>query len=173
MRKAVFLDRDGVINEPVIIEGKPYPPSSIEEFRLISGLIDGINRLQQNGYLIIVVTNQPDVARGKVSAESVEIMHDFLKKATKIDEIICCFHDDTDNCKCRKPKPGMLLDAAERWNIDLSESFMVGDRWKDIEAGKVAGVTTCLIDYQYDEKWVKPDIVCTDFKNTVDFILNT
>ena len=111
-----------------------------------------ILQLRNFGFFCIVITNQPDVARGKTSIKTVESMNQFLLKRLAIHEIISCYHDDHENCNCRKPKPGSLIAAALKYNIDLSKSFMVGDRWRDIEAGQNAGCKTFFIDYQYNEK---------------------
>ena len=112
-----------------------------------------LNTLHNLNWLLIVVTNQPDVARGFVDIEEVKKIHDFLlEEFPVIDDIRCCMHDEGDGCDCRKPFPGMLLQAAQKFEINLAESFMVGDRWRDIEAGKNAGCKTIYIDYGYDEK---------------------
>ena len=152
MLKAVFLDRDGVINKASVIDGKPYPPRNLDELELIPGVDQAILQLRDRGYFCIVVTNQPDVARGKTSKEIVESINQFLIRHLAIHEIISCYHDDHENCDCRKPKPGSLLKAALKYNIDLNKSFMVGDRWRDIEAGQNAGCKTFFIDYGYAEK---------------------
>jgi D-glycero-D-manno-heptose 1,7-bisphosphate phosphatase len=150
-RRAVFLDRDGVINRAIVREGKPYPPQTIDELEILPGVSEALAQLREGGYLLIVVTNQPDVARGTQSREAVEAMHTALKAQLALDKISACYHDNKEACQCRKPAPGMLLDAAEEYSIDLAKSFMVGDRWRDIEAGERAGCTTIFIDYQYDE----------------------
>lgn len=169
--KAVFLDRDGVINKAVVIDNKPYPPTCIQEMEILPGVKDGILLLRKNGFLVFIVTNQPDVARGKTPIEKVQEINNFLEKELCIDEVYCCYHDGKEGCDCRKPKPGMILDTQKKWNIDLSRSFMIGDRWRDIEAGKSAGLTTILIDYLYDEKRVEPDFTCYNFKEAVSYIL--
>lgn len=150
--RAVFLDRDGVINASVVRDGKPYPPNNLNEFIYLPGAIEGIKRLRQAGYLVIIVTNQPDVATGLQERATVELMHTKLYQDKLCDDIKVCYHIDKDDCTCRKPKPGMLLQAASKWNIELSTSFMVGDRWRDIEAGKAAGCFSYFIDYQYQER---------------------
>lgn len=152
MRRAVFLDRDGVINEAVIREGKPYPPANLSEMVVLPGVKDALDALHKAGYLLVVVTNQPDVARGTTSKESVEEINAALKSSLPIDEFRTCFHDSVDQCGCRKPQPGALLAAARAHGIDLAKSFMVGDRWRDVEAGQRAGCKTCFIDYGYSEK---------------------
>ncbi len=151
MNKAVFLDRDGVINRAIVRNGKPFPPATIEEFELLPGVEETISALRMAGYLIIVVTNQPDVATGVQTRDVVEAMHDKIKKMALCDDVKVCYHTDADDCACRKPKPGMLIGAAREWKIDLANSFMVGDRWRDIAAGNAAGCQTYFIDYGYLE----------------------
>jgi D-glycero-D-manno-heptose 1,7-bisphosphate phosphatase len=171
VNKAVFLDRDGVINKAVVIEGRPYPPASLQQMELLPGVAAGILLLKQAGYLVFVATNQPDVARGKTPQAAVDEINHYLQNHLHIDEVYCCYHDGIENCDCRKPKPGMLLQAAAKYDVDLNTSFMVGDRWRDIEAGIQAGVTTVLIDYQYDEKKVAANFTCNSFSEAVGFIL--
>ncbi len=152
MINAVFLDRDGVINAAVVRDGKPYPPTSADDMVVLPGVAVALKLLKQLGYLTIVVTNQPDIARGHTSALEVDAINQALIAQLEIDAFMVCPHDDGENCHCRKPKAGMLLDAAREWNIDLSGSFMVGDRWRDIECGQNAGVRTFFIDYGYQER---------------------
>lgn len=157
MRKAVFLDRDGVLNQTIFKMGKPRAPYTLEEFSLLPGVFEGIQLLKDQNYLLIVVTNQPDVARGWVTKEAVEMINLHLKKILPVDEIVVCYHTEFDQCFCRKPNPGMLLEAARKWNIDLLESYMVGDRYSDIEAGKKAGCRTILIGEGDAPKTIQPD----------------
>lgn len=146
-RPAVFLDRDGVLNESLRgPDGLPRPPTSLDEFTLIPGASDACRALRGLGFLLIVASNQPDVARGTQQREVVEIIHQRLREDVELDDIRVCYHDDADGCECRKPQPGLLLAAARDWGIDLLSSFMVGDRWRDVEAGRRAGCTTVLID---------------------------
>jgi D-glycero-D-manno-heptose 1,7-bisphosphate phosphatase len=152
MISAVFLDRDGVLNEPVVRDGKPYPPASAADLRIVSGAAQALGRLKDAGFLLIVATNQPDVARGAATRESVDEVHRALALALPLDEFRVCCHDDADRCGCRKPLPGMLLAAAAEHGIDLSRSYMVGDRWRDIDAGAAAGCRTVLIDRGYRER---------------------
>jgi D-glycero-D-manno-heptose 1,7-bisphosphate phosphatase len=152
MRRAIFLDRDGVINRAVVRDGKPYPPSSVAETVILPGVSEALVALRDAGYLLIVVTNQPDVARGTASRATVEAINHHLSEQLTLDEFRTCYHDSTDGCDCRKPRPGSLLSAASQHSIDLSRSYMVGDRWRDIEAGTRAGCKTIFIDYGYDEK---------------------
>ena len=155
MNRAVFLDRDGVINEATVREGHPYPPANLEQFKLLPGVPETIESLRGAGFKIIIVTNQPDVATGVQSREVVESMHNELRALGLCDDIKVCYHTGADACGCRKPNPGMLIEAAREWQIDLSNSFMVGDRWRDVTAGKLAGCFTYFIDYSYQEQ--RPD----------------
>ena len=151
-KRAVFLDRDGVINRCVIRERKPYPPSSPAEVEILPGVSEAMARLKAAGFLLICVTNQPDVARGKQRRNVVELIHENLLRSLPLDKIVVCYHDDHDRCRCRKPLAGMFLDAAQEFSINLEKSFMVGDRWRDIEAGQNAGCKTILIEYGYNER---------------------
>jgi D-glycero-D-manno-heptose 1,7-bisphosphate phosphatase len=172
VKRAVFLDRDGVINRAVVRNGKPYSPAILDDFELLPGVESAILALRQTGFLIIVVTNQPDVATGIQRREVVEAMHGKLLSAGLCDDVKACYHTDADGCGCRKPKPGMLLDAAREWQIDLQRSFMVGDRWRDVAAGKAAGCFTFFIDYKYQEQSAdKPDTVVASLAEAVELIL--
>jgi len=150
--RAVFLDRDGVITRSIVRDGKPYAPTRLDEMEILPGVQQALQSLREAGFLNVVVTNQPDVATGKTKREAVEQMHAQLLKNLPIDLIKVCFHDDAANCACRKPKPGMLLEAAGELGIALERSCMVGDRWRDIEAGQAAGCKSYFIDYRYKEK---------------------
>jgi D-glycero-D-manno-heptose 1,7-bisphosphate phosphatase len=151
-RRAVFLDRDGVLNEAVIRDGKPYPPSSIAELVIAPEIKPALLLLRKAGFLLIVVSNQPDVRRGKIGKEDVEAINAVLCAQLPVDEIRTCYHDDVDQCSCRKPAPGMLLEAALAHNLDLPACFIVGDRWRDVEAGFRAGCRTVFLDRGYCER---------------------
>ena len=159
MKRAVFLDRDGVINRPIVRDGKPYPPQTLAELEILAGVSDALASLRNAGFLNIVVTNQPDVAGGRQQVEIIEAMHRRLRLDLALDDIRVCLHADADGCDCRKPKPGMLLQAAGEFGIDLGQSFMVGDRWRDVAAGKAAGCASFFIDYGYLEKRPEPPFV--------------
>jgi D-glycero-D-manno-heptose 1,7-bisphosphate phosphatase len=150
-RPAVFLDRDGVINRAFVRGGIPYPPASLSDLEVLPDVPESLRALRQRGYALIVVTNQPDVARGTSSRELVDAIHSQLIRELALDAILACFHDDADQCECRKPKPGLLIRAADDFAIDLSASFVVGDRSRDIDAGRRAGCKTFFIDYGYAE----------------------
>ncbi len=152
LTKTIFLDRDGVINQPHIIDGKSYAPHSIKDFTLIAGVEEALKELKAAGFLIFVVTNQPDVGKGICNQSDIEEIHDFLLNHLPIDDVFVCYHTDEDQCDCRKPLPGLLNQAAQQYPVDFNNSFLVGDRWKDIEAGQYMGCITMFIDYGYAEK---------------------
>jgi len=172
MKRAVFLDRDGVLNRSMVRHGRPHAPTSLDEFELLPGVIEAVASLRAEGFILIVVTNQPDVATGAVSAGVLDAIHLKLRALLSLDDIKVCRHVDADGCLCRKPKPGMLLEAAREWSIDLDRSFLVGDRWRDVSAGRAAGCTTIFVDYGYAERQVDaPDFVVTSLAEAVKIIL--
>lgn len=150
--RAVFLDRDGVVIEAVRRDGRPYPAAGVADMVIAPGVGAALARLKAAGYLLLVVTNQPDVARGRTTREAVEAMHAALREALPLDGVYACFHDDAEACACRKPAPGLLLEAARAWDVDLAGSFMVGDRWRDTEAGAAAGCRTVFVDHGWRER---------------------
>lgn len=171
-RRAVFLDRDGVINRAVVRDGKPYPPPTLDDFTIDDGVPAAIERLRTAGLWIVVVTNQPDVATGRQRRDVVEAMHARLASAALCDAIQVCWHSASDGCTCRKPLPGMLLQAADEWRIDLGRSFMVGDRWVDVAAGRAAGCYTFWIDRGYSEPAPDaPDALAGSLPEAADRIL--
>jgi D-glycero-D-manno-heptose 1,7-bisphosphate phosphatase len=171
--RAVYLDRDGVLNRAVVLDGKPYPPSSPDRMEILPGVEEALNRLRAAGYRLVVVTNQPDVGRGTVARATVEDIHERISRRLPLDGIYSCFHAGTEACDCRKPKPGMILVDRDSYGVDLSRSFMVGDRWRDIDAGAAAGCRTILIDYGYDERVPDhaPDHRCRSLDEAADWIL--
>lgn len=173
-RPAVFLDRDGVLNESFVgADGVPRPPAGLADFALVEGAAEACRRLGGLGFLRIVVTNQPDVARGAQKREIVEAIHQRLRDIVVVDDIRVCYHDDIDLCECRKPAPGLLVSAAEDWGIDLSASFMIGDRWRDVEAGQRAGCTTILIDtHEARPLMTEPTVRVESLPKAVDWISN-
>lgn len=150
-QQAIFLDRDGVINKAVIKDGKPYPPATVADLCIPDDASVALNQLKAAGFLLIGITNQPDVARGTMTRCIVESINIKLMQVLPLTEIKVCYHDNSHQCDCRKPKPGMLLQAAHEYEIDLNRSFMIGDRWKDIEAGQCAGCKTIWIKNNYLE----------------------
>ena len=171
MRKAVFLDRDGVINKIFINNNLPSSPPTFDQLEILPGVKESILRLKKLNFVCLVATNQPDVSRGKIEKKTVVKMNNYIKNELKIDDIFVCYHDDNDNCACRKPKPGLLLEASKKWNINLKKSYMIGDRSKDIEAGSRAGCKTIFIDCNYKEaKPKKPDFTSDSLLNSVRII---
>ena len=171
MKKAIFLDRDGVINKAFIKDGLPKSPNSLNELKILPGVKESISRLKKLNFICLVVTNQPDVQRGKIKKNTIIKMNNFLKKKIELDDIFVCYHDDHDNCNCRKPKPGLLLQARKKWNVDFKKSFIVGDRWRDIQAGKKVGCKTIFLDYKYkDIKPKNPDFVTDTLLNATYII---
>jgi D-glycero-D-manno-heptose 1,7-bisphosphate phosphatase len=170
-RAAVFLDRDGVLNEVDVVDGTPHPPAGVEQLRLLPGVVEACDRLRDLGFVLVVVTNQPDIARGKQTRDEVDRMHDVLRGRLPLDDVVVCAHDDADDCACRKPRPGMILDAAARLDLDLAESVCVGDRWRDVESAKRAGVMAIFVDRGYGERRpTDPDAVVASLPDAVEFI---
>ena len=170
---AVFLDRDGVLNRTIVRDGVTHPPASLAEFELLPGVRKALRRLADAGFKLVVVTNQPDVARGSQTRETVEEMNDLLRRTLPVLDVLVCYHDNADNCACRKPKPGMLLDAAERFGLDLARSYLVGDRWSDVAAGQAAGCRASVLiatPFSGAER-CKPDFVAADLGEAVAWIL--
>ena len=171
-RRAVFLDRDGVLNRPVVRDGLPFPPLHADDLILYPDVAAGCVRLKEAGFALIVVTNQPDVARGKQTREMVEAMHEQLADELPIDAFFACYHDEGDGCDCRKPKPGMLLEAARAYDIDLARSYMIGDRWRDTGCGQNAGCTAIFLDFGYSERQpVPPFVRVGSMGEAADFII--
>ena len=148
---AVFLDRDGVLNEAIVRNGRPYPPQTADELIITKGARAALEELKRKGFMLIVVTNQPDIARGKTTRANVDRINAQLTGVLPLDAIEICGQDDQDQCNCRKPNPGMILRAQEKFRVNLAHSFIVGDRWRDIEAGRRAGCRTILIGDGYGE----------------------
>jgi len=174
LNRAVFLDRDGVLNQAELRNGKPHPPGSLKDLKLTPHVEECLADLKRLQFRLIVVTNQPDVARGKQTKAAVEEMHEFLISRLPIDDIYVCYHDDSDGCECRKPAPGLLLEAAQKHHIDLRSSFFIGDRWRDMEAGRRAQCQNIFIDYRYaDRRPGDADVsfVADSLRTAVDWIL--
>jgi D-glycero-D-manno-heptose 1,7-bisphosphate phosphatase len=171
--KVVFLDRDGVINRAVLRNGLPTPPRSVQDLEVLPGVPQALASLREAGFRLVVVTNQPDVARGTQTREAVEAMNAELRRTLPLDAVKVCYHDDGDGCACRKPAPGMILEAARELDADLSRSYMVGDRWRDIEAGHRAGTTAILVENDYPEKKPgNPAARVSSLKEAADWILD-
>jgi D-glycero-D-manno-heptose 1,7-bisphosphate phosphatase len=150
MNRAVFLDRDGVLVAVTTAGDAVVGAMSLNDFRLLPGIAAPLARLKAAGFLLVLVTNQPGIARGQLQADVLEEMHRRLTAAIPLDAIYLCPHADADNCDCRKPKPGMLLAAARKLSIDLQRSFFIGDTDRDRTAAEAAGVPFLLIDAPYN-----------------------
>jgi D-glycero-D-manno-heptose 1,7-bisphosphate phosphatase len=171
-RRAVFLDRDGVINRSRVKAGKPYAPRHLSDFHLLPGVADAVSGLKSAGFLVIVVTNQPDVGHGLISPATLDAMHTKLKSRVPVDDILVCSHTQQANCSCRKPKPGLIMEAMKRWGIDAAGSYIVGDRGSDIVAGQSAGLYTIFVDRGYSEGLtMKPDLTVRSLKKAAASIL--
>lgn len=172
MNRAVFLDRDGVLNHAIVRDGRPYPPRDLGELRVVDEAVPALRRLRDAGYRLIVVTNQPDVARGTTTRATVDAINEKIREAMPVDELVVC--DQDGDAPCRKPNPGMLLDAARRHHLDLRNSFMIGDRWRDVAAGQRAGCVALFVDHHYNERQPDPPFVrVPSIGAAADWILRT
>jgi D-glycero-D-manno-heptose 1,7-bisphosphate phosphatase len=173
MARAVFLDRDGSLIRARVREGKPYPPKELDQVELDPGAKLALSHLKRAGYLSILISNQPDVARGTQDRAIVQAINNYLCNVLPLVDCFVCYHDDADACTCRKPRPGLILRAAERYDIDLGKSFVVGDRWRDIDAGYAAGCRTVWIDHGYHERAAAkaPTVTVTNLKDAIAWIL--
>jgi D-glycero-D-manno-heptose 1,7-bisphosphate phosphatase len=170
--RAVFLDRDGVLNANLVRNNRPYAPRRLEEFEVLPGVEDAVRRIKAAGFLTIVVTNQPDVADGITPRATVDAMHTELRQRMPLDDIKICFHNNAARCTCRKPLPGLILEAAAERGIDLATSYLVGDRWRDIKAGRAAGCHSVFIDYGFkQDEEVAPDAIVKSLPDAVAYIL--
>jgi D-glycero-D-manno-heptose 1,7-bisphosphate phosphatase len=172
-RPAVFLDRDGVINRAAVRGGVTHPPGGLAEFEFLPGVAQACDQLVRAGFVLVVVTNQPDVARGTQTREAVKAMNDLVRSTLPVLGVLTCYHDAADDCPCRKPRPGMLLEAAGRWDLDLSRSHMVGDRWSDVVAGQAAGcLSTLILTPHSGPERCRPDHVAGDLPEAANWITN-
>jgi len=173
LRRAVFLDRDGVLNENTLVDGEPSSPRTIAELSIPPDVKPGLQNLRRAGFLLVCVTNQPGVRRGTHSRGEIEAIHARMMAELALDDVRVCWHDDADGCECRKPKPGLLLAAARAHRIDLGASFIVGDRWRDIEAGQAAGCRTVWLRGPHSDREPRlpADFVARDFAAAAEWIL--
>ena len=163
-----------MLNRAVVRNGKPYPPATLAEVEILPDVPGALRALNAANLLLVVVTNQPDVARGTQQREVVESINAKLRAALPLDDVLVCYHDDRDRCECRKPHPGLLRAGAAKHGIDLAASYMVGDRWRDVGAGRGAGCATAWIDRGYTEPWPDgcvPDHTVTSLGEAAQWIL--
>jgi len=172
-RSAVFFDRDGVLNRAIVRDGRPYPPANAAEFEWMEGVHETLRVLQDRGFLLLVFTNQPDVARGTQTQQQLDAFHARLLEELPIARVYSCTHDDVDGCACRKPQPGMLFSGQADFDLDLASSWVVGDRWRDIEAGRSAGCRTVLVQHGYSERQATADYEIRRLSELVDIITST
>lgn len=170
--RGAFLDRDGVLARAVVRQGCPHPAGSTEQLEVLPGVVDACGALRAAGLRLVCVTNQPDIARGFIAASIVNEQNALLESVLGLDAVLVCPHDDVDDCACRKPRPGLLLDGAARFGIDLQASVMVGDRWRDVDAGQNAGCRTVFIEHHYAERRpVRPDLTVGSLAEATPWIL--
>jgi D-glycero-D-manno-heptose 1,7-bisphosphate phosphatase len=172
--RAVFLDRDGVLVIPKFGDGRSYAPRTLEEFAIYPDAAECVTRMKNAGYKVIVVTNQPDVGAGFVARDVVESMHRRLLREMPLDAIKTCYHAKDQSCACRKPQPGLLIEAAEDMRVDLKKSVMVGDRASDVDAGFRAGCRTAFIDLGYtaEAKPAHADCFAASLAAATDWVLS-
>lgn len=170
MKRAVFLDRDGVLAEAIVRDNRAVAPTRLEDFVLVPEAGEQVARLRAARLVCLVFTNQPEIARGLLDRAVLDMMHERLREAVPVDDVLVCPHDPTDDCACHKPKVGMLLDAAERYELDLAQSFVIGDRWRDVDAGRAAGCYSILIDRPYSACRTA-DACAADLAGAVDLVL--
>lgn len=171
MAGGVFLDRDGVLNVPTVIDNKAHAPLSLKDFSIVPGAPAAVERIRDAGFPVIIVTNQPQIATGSLQWDALHAMHTMLQAQVAVDDIFVCHHEDSERCTCRKPKPGMLEEAAGKWRLDLSRSYLIGDTWRDIEAGRAAGCYTVLLDRPYSGP-SEPECRVDTLAQAVDHILS-
>lgn len=173
-RRAVFLDRDGVINRSIVRNGESCPPWSLDEFEILPGVAEACAQLKEAGYVLVVATNQPDVGRGVIPQSTVEMIHSLMLEKLPINRVEVCYHPGRgmSDCDCRKPRPGMLIRAAKKLGINLEQSWMVGDRYTDIECGHAAGCRTVLVGGGYNEELqITPDFQAQNLREAAAIIL--
>jgi D-glycero-D-manno-heptose 1,7-bisphosphate phosphatase len=170
VKQAVFIERDGVLNAVRVEKQQPVTPLTMEDFRLREDATPSLKKLKAAGLILIVTTNQPGLSRGYLSRRELDRMHDRLRKVFPLDDLFVCPHDETDRCPCRKPKPGLLTEAAFKWKLNLEHSFVISDKWQDAEAARNAGCTSLLLESPWVGK-VHRDFLLPDLALIVEKIL--
>ena len=170
MKLGVFIERDGVLNKVRVERQQQVGPLTLEEFKVNQSAVPLLKKLKAAGFIVVVTTNQPGLSRGDLSRREMDRMHDFLRRALPVDDIFVCPHDEADRCPCRKPKPGLLIEARFKWQLDMDRSFVVSDKWQDAEAARSAGCTSLLLE----SPWIgrsHHDFVLPDFAAVTNKIL--
>jgi D-glycero-D-manno-heptose 1,7-bisphosphate phosphatase len=169
MKRAVFIERDGILNEVRVGPKNPIQPLALEEFKLRSGAIEPLKKLKAAGFVMVVTTNQPGLSRGYQSRRELDLMHSMVRRMFPVDDILICPHDESDHCPCRKPRAGLLVEAAFKWHVDLDHSFVISDKWQDSEAARTAGCTSMLVASPWNGQ-AHHDFVLPDLDAIVDKI---
>lgn len=170
MKRCVFIERDGILNEVRVGPKNQITPLTLEEFKLNLNADGPLRRLKEAGFVLVVTTNQPGLSRGYQSRREIDRMHDLLRRTFPIDDILVCPHDESDHCPCRKPRPGLLVEAAFKWHLNLDHSFVISDKWQDAEAARTAGCTSLLVKSPWVAR-VHHDFVLDDLEAITDKIL--
>ena len=170
MKRAVFIERDGILNEVRTGPRQQITPIGLEDFKVLTSASEALKKLKAVGYVVIATTNQPGLSRGYQSRRELDRMHDLLRRSLPLDDIMVCPHDEADHCPCRKPRPGLLIEAAFKWHLSLEQSFVVSDKWQDAEAARSAGCTSVILKSPWNGE-VHRDFLLTDFGAAVDKIL--
>jgi D-glycero-D-manno-heptose 1,7-bisphosphate phosphatase len=145
MKLAVFFERDGLLNRVKVERFQQISPESLGEFHLNPEALEPLQQLKDAGFLVLVTTNQPGLSRGTLPRRELDQMHQMLRRHLPVDDIFVCPHDEADRCPCRKPKPGLFLEASFKWKLDLDHSFVVSNKWQDAQAADVVGCTSMLL----------------------------
>jgi D-glycero-D-manno-heptose 1,7-bisphosphate phosphatase len=170
MKRGVFIERDGVLNLAKVERLQQVTPLALEDFRVNEAAVPLLEKLKSSGFILIATTNQPGLSRGYQSRGELDRMHKILRKKFPLDDVLVCPHDEQDRCPCRKPKPGLFLEAAFKWHVNLDQSFVISDKWQDAEAARIAGCTSMLIESPWVGK-VHRDFLLPDLTAIVEKIL--
>jgi D-glycero-D-manno-heptose 1,7-bisphosphate phosphatase len=170
MKRAVFIERDAILNEVRSGPKQQISPLTLEEFKINPAAKEPLLKLKASGFVLIATTNQPGLSRGYQSRRELDRMHDILRRTFPLDDILLCPHDETDHCPCRKPRPGLLIEAAFKWHLNLDHSFVISDKWQDAEAARTAGCTSLLLKSPWVGQ-VHHDFVLPDLDTIADKIL--
>lgn len=170
MKLGVFIERDGVLNKVRVERQHQVSPLTLEEFHVLKEPVALLKKLKAAGFMLIATTNQPGISRGYQNRRELDRMHELLKRMLPLDDLLVCPHDESDRCPCRKPKPGLLMEAGFKWHLDLDRSFVLSDKWQDAEAARAAGCTSVMIQSPWIGN-VHRDFLVPDLAAAVDKIL--
>ena len=171
MKRAVFIERDGILNEVRTGPKQQITPIGLEDFKILTSVSEALKKLKAVGYVVIATTNQPGLSRGYQSRRELDRMHELLRGNLPLDDIMVCPHDEADHCPCRKPRSGLLVEAAFKWHLNLDHSFVVSDKWQDAEAARTAGCTSLLVQSPWVGN-VHHDFVLNDIDAIAEKILS-